>query len=323
MPKVSVVLPVFNGTRFLREAITSVLDQRFKDFELIAVDDGSTDGSAAILSEYPQIRVLTQKNAGQSSARNRGISVASGEMIALIDQDDRWHPTKLSRQIDALDAMPHVGMHYSDMDAIDERGNLETRRIIAAARLEHPKRSIVDCLRQDMFIIPTAVMFRRRIFDQVGGFDERLSGYEDDDLFLRMFPLTCFEFCPESLVQWRTYSSSYSHSERMERSRRIYIKKLVELFPDNPARQLYFVRDLIVPRFTSIFLDAFNRARHRSEKLKMERIGDDLLNTLGPYMTWRQRNRAWLLTRPGRWFALIRWLGNRLPRSVRELVGSG
>lgn len=323
MPRISVVLPVFNGERYLREAIKSVLDQSFKDFELIVVDDGSKDRSPAILGEFPNIRVLAQKNAGQSAARNHGISAAEGELIALIDQDDRWYPTKLARQVSVFDGMPHIGLHYSDLDSIDENGRLEMRQILSAADLQHPKRTMIDCLRQDLFIVPSATMFRRSVFDQAGGFDESLSGYEDDDLFLRMFPLTCFEFDPKSLVQWRTHSSSCSHSERMARSRRLYFKKLVERFPDDPVRHLYFVRDVLVPRFTHTYLEAFNRARQGSESSELERIGQDLLDTVGPFMTRRQRNRAWLLTRQGPLFSLTLRLGNRLPKVVRELVGCG
>jgi glycosyltransferase involved in cell wall biosynthesis len=323
MPQISVILPVFNGERFLREAIQSVLCQQFRDFELIVVDDGSTDSSPAILQEFPGIRVIAQKNAGQSAARNRGIAASSGELIALIDQDDRWYPTKLSRQVEALTASSHIGMHYSDIDAIDVHGQIDTHRLLATHGMKHPKHSLLDCVEQDMLIVPTTVMFRREVFEKTGGFDERLSGYEDDDLFIRMFPIARFEFCSESLAQWRLYPESSSHSERMDESRKIYIRKLLELLPDDPIKGIHYKRDFIVPRFARTYIHMYRQAKERSDHLKMERMKDDLLNFLGPLMTRKGRSRAWLMTQEGPAFDLIRRVGDFMPLSLRRLAGGG
>ena len=320
-PRLSVIMPIYNGARFLRETIQSVLNQSFSDFEVIAIDDGSTDGSTRILGEFPEIAVLSQANAGQSAARNLGIERANAELIALIDQDDRWYPTKIAQQIAVLEHQPHIGVHYSDLDQIDDRGEIIKTRTIAASKLCHPKRSLTDCLREDMFIVPSAVMFRRRVFMEAGGFDEELSGYEDDDLFLRMFPLTSFEYCREPLVQWRVYRTSSSHSPRMDLSRRIYFKKLMASFPDDPTRGLHYRRDVIVPRFFKTYLVAYEVARACGFAEKCDFIRRDLLDTVGPHLGWRGRLAAWLLTRQARWSKHLLLLGRRMPKAIRRLVG--
>ena len=109
-PTVSVVIPVYNGDRYLAEAITSVLDQTYKNFELIVVDDGSTDGSAEIAKSYKQAVLYTfQPNGGLSKARNTGLALARGKYIAFLDHDDLWLPHKLARQVTYLDSHPDVG----------------------------------------------------------------------------------------------------------------------------------------------------------------------------------------------------------------------
>src|SRR5262249_46275201 len=123
MPKVSVVMPVYNGERFLRESLESVFAQTFQDFEMLCVDDGSTDRSASILQQYgPRIRVVRQENAGQSAARNAGVALAQGRYIAFLDQDDLWYPSKLMSQVAAIEANPHAVLVHCDFDRIDENG---------------------------------------------------------------------------------------------------------------------------------------------------------------------------------------------------------
>lgn len=323
MPKVSVILPVFNGERFLREAIQSIFGQRYQDFEVIVVDDGSTDNSPAILQEFPAIRVIKQANSGQSAARNRGIAEASGDLIALIDQDDRWYPTKLERQVEAMAARPHVGLHYSDVDSISADGRIDTHRLLATNGLRHPKHTLLECVQQDLFIVPTATMFRREVFQKSGGFDERLSGYEDDDLFLRMFPITRFEFCPEPLAQWRLYPDSCSYSERMDRSRKIYIKNLIERLPDDPVRQIRYVQDVLVPRFTRLYIDLYRQAKAKADQGRMAQMRNDLFESIGPLMTSKHRTRAWLMTHEGLAFDVIRKLGDFMPMRLRRMAGGG
>jgi glycosyltransferase involved in cell wall biosynthesis len=251
--KIAVVIPLYNGARFIEAALRSVQAQTLQPDEVIVVDDGSTDNGSAIVRRIAQdmpLTLLTQPNGGQSSARNYGIRHASADLIALLDQDDIWYPhhlMKLRGPFLRKRVIP-LGWVYSNLDEIDEHGRLVCRSILVPS--EHPKRSLVECLRRDLFILPSASLISRAVFESIGGFDERLSGYEDDDLFLRMFR-TGYDnvYLDQALSQWRMYATSTSYSARMGRSRLIYAAKMMAEFPDDPRRDLYYVRDLIIPRF--------------------------------------------------------------------------
>src|SRR5712692_4293853 len=124
-PTVSVVIPVYNGERYLAEAISSVLDQTYKNFELIVVDDGSTDQSAAVVRSFTddRIRYLYQSNGGASKARNLGVAASRGTVIAFLDSDDVWLPHKLERQIDCLASHKDVGAVYCWYEVLEPDGS--------------------------------------------------------------------------------------------------------------------------------------------------------------------------------------------------------
>lgn len=317
--RLSVIMPVHDGARFLGETIGSVLNQSCGDFEMIAVDDGSRDRSREILAGYPEITVLHQANAGQSAARNAGIARASSDLIALIDQDDCWYPDKIARQLAVMESRPEIGLLYSDVDTIDDRGRILESRIIASKKLRHPKRSLTDCLSEDMFIIPSSVMMRRAAFQKAGGFDPALSGYEDDDLFLRMFSLTRFEFCPDALARWRMHGASSSHSPRMDKSREIYFTKLLKSLPADSAG--HYRDDVIVPRFLRIYLIQFYLARKQRAWERCETLRRDLFGNLGPYLRGLPRLMTWLVTRRARWSGCLITIGWYTPKVLLRLAG--
>ncbi len=184
-PTISVICPVHNREGWLSDTIESVMAQDFDDFELILVDDGSFDSSVRIMQEYAQrypqkITVLTQKNAGVSSARNLGISKARGQYIAFIDSDDLWITNKLSRQLDSM--MFHGELISQTNEIWIRRG----KRVNAMNKhAKHRGRIFYDCLPL-CCVSPSAVMIERRVFDEVGVFDERLKVVEDYDLWLRI-----------------------------------------------------------------------------------------------------------------------------------------
>ncbi len=219
---ISAIIPLYNGARFIKQALDSILAQTLAPVEIIVVDDGSTDDGAAIVANYATnhpIILLQQPNAGQAAARNLGIRHSSGNLIALLDQDDIWYPHHLQALAEPF-TQPNVdalGWTYSDIDQINENNRLRLRAALSTVVITHPKTRLDVCLSEDMFVLPSASMFTRSAFDAVGGFDEQLCGYEDDDFFLRLFVAGYRNvFIDQPSGQWRVYpaSTSYRHAWR-------------------------------------------------------------------------------------------------------------
>ena len=191
-PLVSVVIPTFNRAWCLREAVDSVLSQEVGDFELIVVDDGSTDDTPQLLEGYGDaIRVLRRENRGVSAARNAGIAAARGELIAFLDSDDIWLPGKLRRQVEFFTSHPEALICQTE-----ELWVRNGRRVNPGRR--HRKRDgMIFAPSLDLCLVsPSAVMVRRELFDRVGLFDESLPACEDYDLWLRVscrFPVHLIE----------------------------------------------------------------------------------------------------------------------------------
>ncbi|MGA8810059.1 MAG: glycosyltransferase [Thermoanaerobaculia bacterium] len=262
---ITAILPVYNGRRFVAEAIRSVLAQTLPPCELIIVDDGSTDESLREIGSvtgapFP-IRVLRQANCGQSSARNLAAAEAAGDYFAFLDQDDRWYPDHLEALFEALESDARAGWAYSDFDEVDLAGNLVTKAFIQVAGINHPKRTIQECVQSDLMVIPSASMIRRKAFEEAGGFDESLCGYEDDDLFVRIFRLGWSHlFLERPLVRFRIHANGSSTSHRFIQSRLRYAAKLETMLPDDARMFRYYVSDAIAPRFFLVSLDDYVRA---------------------------------------------------------------
>ncbi|MET2825595.1 glycosyltransferase [Mesorhizobium shangrilense] len=293
---ITAVMPVYNGERFLREAINSVLEQTLLPDEFIIVDDGSTDGSQAIVEElsrrYPIIFIVAQKNAGQSASRNLAIGRSKSNLIALIDQDDRWYPNHLEELVKPFEkhreGLP-LGWVYSDFDDIDENGLIVARSFIDRPALQNPKRDLLQFLAQGAVIQPSATLISRAAFEAVGGFDENLSGYEDEDLFLRIFRANYDNaYISHSLSQWRIYDTSSGASKRMETSQRYYFRKLISQFPDDRWRGHYYVRDIIAPRFVMLWAYMYLRAGRYKNDARMREYAWDIW-ALIPYLRLRNR----------------------------------
>ena len=181
-PRVTVIIPTYNRAGCLREAVDSVLAQNFRDFELIVVDDGSTDDTPRLLQEYGEaIRVFRQENRGVSAARNAGIAVSRGALIAFLDSDDLWLQGKLARQVEFFKA--HADALICQTEEIWVRNG---RRVNPGKR--HRKRGgmIFEPSLDLCLVSPSAVMVRRELFQCVGFFDEGLPACEDYDLWLRV-----------------------------------------------------------------------------------------------------------------------------------------
>jgi glycosyltransferase involved in cell wall biosynthesis len=204
---VSVIVPVFNRERFLRAALDSVLAQTFTGFEIVAVDDGSTDSSPVILHWYQErfpgkVRVISQKNAGPSVARNAAIMVARGTYISFLDSDDLWPPEKLERQLPLFAQHDDIAFIYTGYCLMDESGELlEERR-----PLPYIEGNIHDKIwaNEDNISGGTLMVARERLM-QAGLFDAELRGAENLDLRIRLSKLGNVYFCDDLLYFYRIH----------------------------------------------------------------------------------------------------------------------
>jgi glycosyltransferase involved in cell wall biosynthesis len=208
MPVVSVILPVYNGASFLREAIDSVLAQTFTDFELIVIDDGSTDATPDILGEYTardtRVRVKHQPcNMGIVEALNSGCQIASGEYFARMDADDICLPQRLARQIDYLTSHPEVGVVGTDVRLLDPLGKTQETVFFPKS---HGQIYWSLCFYNP--IAHPTVMMRRDVFFRLGGY--RKGRPEDYDLWMRAVGQTRLANLPEVLLLLRKHTSNLS-----------------------------------------------------------------------------------------------------------------
>ncbi len=200
MPTVSVIIPTYQRAGFVGQAIDSVLAQTYTDYEIIVVDDGSTDNTRDVLTGYgDRLRVIYQENRGAGAARNTGIRAAQGRYIAFLDDDDLWFPHKLERQIPILDANPEAALGFTDLVGFDVNGIRETRYS------EHYPPLIdggATALFRYNFIGGATVCARRRCLEEIGLFDETLLA-TDYDLWLRMIEHWPFRYLDEPLYYYR------------------------------------------------------------------------------------------------------------------------
>ncbi len=178
MPKVSVIIPVWNAMDTAPRAIASVFAQTYTDYEVIVVHDGSTDETPAMLARFgDRIRVIRQSNSGASKARNTGVSASSGEYLAFLDDDDEWMADKLALSVPVLEQEPECALVYTRGLKVDLKG----RQIGSLDGQAHGSASptMKQLLERPWNVVPSQFMVRREVFDRCGGFHERLSGVED------------------------------------------------------------------------------------------------------------------------------------------------
>jgi glycosyltransferase involved in cell wall biosynthesis len=260
--EVAVVIPFYNGSDYIERAIKSALHQTYPATEVIIVDDGSSKAEAKKLSALTKnlpVTVITKANGGQGSARNEGIRRAKSPYICLLDQDDYfldWHIEHLVN-IASERGDERFAFAYGDLWRGDEEG-----RVLYHSWIEnhsvHPKTDLFMQLKKDMFILPSASLIAKEPFMALGGFDESLMGYEDDDLFIRLFVAGYASvYDPRPVTCWTINESSTTFSIKFSRSRWIYFEKLRRTYPDRPISQEFILRDNLRPRFLGHFVDDY------------------------------------------------------------------
>src|SRR5215472_1421850 len=218
-PKVTAIIPAYNAATYLPKAIESVFAQTYRDWEIVLIDDGSTDNTGAVAQPYrlrapERLRYFYQENQGLPAARNAAIRHARGELIAILDADDVWKPERLVYSVAALDGRPDVGLAHGRVERIDSEGHFidfpPANRRWLEGNISHyiyTRRAHIQC--------PTAT-FRRSCVEVLGGFDSAIPGTADRDFWFRISEHYRVAFVDKLLASYRVTSDSMSHDvERM------------------------------------------------------------------------------------------------------------
>jgi glycosyltransferase involved in cell wall biosynthesis len=233
MPKISVIIPAYNAMTYLPETMATVLKQTYTDFEVIVVNDGSTDEIEAWITQLSdrRVKLVSQANLGATGARNTGIRESQGEYLAFFDADDLWASTKLAKQVQILDSHPEVGLVYTWVAHIDEQGNNTGRVGVINSQQEGnvwqelTKGNLIEC--------GSVPMVRRECFEKCGVFDCNLSSFnelaatvEDWDMWLRIANHYQFKVVKEPLVYYRQVASSGSRNwQSMAKGYQVVLEK--------------------------------------------------------------------------------------------------
>lgn len=223
MNVVSIVVATYNRTAFLRETLMSLINQTYPATEIILVDDGSTDGTQKYIKQLLKEKKFADKisffprskNEGVSSAMNFGMSQATGTYIAHIGSDDIWAPTNLEKQVELLEKNSEVGLTYSDVARIDQNNSiLATSRFVENKIGPHRGWVLDKLLFKGMFIPAISVVFRRELFQEVGGFDKSIQISNDFDFFIKVSAHCQVDYIPEVLGFWRMHSQNLHNKDR-------------------------------------------------------------------------------------------------------------
>jgi glycosyltransferase involved in cell wall biosynthesis len=244
-PTVSVIIPTYNQGQFIDKAIESVLKQSYQDFEIIVINDGSTDNTEEIVRGFKDKRVKYikkyKKSRGVSVARNVGIKMARGKYIALLDSDDEWLPEKLGKQVKVFKSeFPEVGVVCSWSYNIDEKGNYISKRCL-------PKKDgyiYEDLLSTNPISVPT-VLIKKECFNRVGLFDDLLNAQEDWDMWIRIAKYYRFALIKVPLVKYRLHPNQISKNLEVKiiTANRILVKYANELKkrPDAHSKHYFYI----------------------------------------------------------------------------------
>jgi len=224
-PLVSVIIPNYNHARYLGDAVQSVLNQSYRNFEIIVVDDGSTDNSREVAGQFgDRIRYIYQKNAGLSAARNTGIRASNGSLIGVLDADDMYEQMFLETLVEALKSDPDADGVYCGYQFVDQDNNLSPQ----VENRPVPSDELYDALLDGNFFVPESIFLRRYVYDDVGLFDESLRACEDWDVWLRATKKYRIIHSPEILTRHRILAGSMSTDPfRMLTARLAVLKKHV------------------------------------------------------------------------------------------------
>jgi glycosyltransferase involved in cell wall biosynthesis len=235
MPKVSVIVPAYNAMVYLPQTIDSVLSQTFTDFELLVINDGSSDQIIEWFSQVrdSRIKLISQENQGVANARNTGILSAKGEYIAFLDADDIWGKTKLEKQVSCLDKNPSAGLVYTWTQLIDATGNLLKFSVMHQEEGYIWKKIVI----QDVVGSGSCAMVRATCFQQMGLFDQNVAIAADFDMWIRIAAVYKFAVVKEYLVFYRQHLTNASKDR--QQMIKIHAQVIEKNFKNIPMELLY------------------------------------------------------------------------------------
>jgi glycosyltransferase involved in cell wall biosynthesis len=289
MPRISVIIPVYNGEKTIRATIETVLKQTFSDFELIVIDDGSQDATLEIISEFrdTRIKVLSGSNRGVSVARNRGIAQASGDFIAFLDADDLWTPNKLEAQFNALQTNPQAAVAYSWTDYIDESGQF----LYPGSHITLNGNVYSQLLVKNFLENGSNPLIRTHVLKTVGAFDESLSPSEDWDMWLRLAANYDFVAVPSPQILYRISSNSASSNISKQAIQGL---KVINKYFNQAPHSLKFLKKLSLANFYQyLIFKTLDEPLTRQKSLLAARfLGHTIINNP---LILRQRTRLMVI----------------------------
>lgn len=239
---VDVVIPLYNSEEYIKETLLSIENQSVRPQKVIVVNDGSTDQSRTVVEKYMKeslmiIELINQKNLGRNAARNRGLKQSESEFVAFLDSDDVWHPNKLMRQMEICDKYPEIGLVYTDFFTINIVGETVNPSFLEANPTFNP---LVgkggDLLFKGNVILGSAssAVIKKRVFDDIGQFDESLHAFEDWDMWLRIAENHSFYFIAQPLVGIRKHAgNSQNNFDFMLENHLLFLVKWKKLLGAN------------------------------------------------------------------------------------------
>ncbi len=300
-PRVSIIVPAYNAAATIAGAIDSALAQQFEGFEVIVVNDGSTDATAHVLDGYgDRIRILQQPNCGSVAARNAAARAAGGEYLAFLDADDLWLPGKLKLTVEALERSPRAVAVFSDH--IAESGG---KREIVQRTNSSPSLAELLSGGDAIVIYPTTAVVRKSVFEECGGFEERFGrppGFHDTYLWLRLREHGEFVHVPVPLAIYR--ETEYAkHADKYGASRRVLFRLVRQRYGKAARPLMRAVNGWLASSLATKALGQLERGENIGAALTLTRLTTIrpafLAQIAGRLVLPQNRRRLWALFYPG------------------------
>ncbi len=259
-PKISAIITTYNCEKYLEEAIKSVLNQTFKEYELLVIDDGSTDNTKKIVMKYrDKLDYFYKKNGGHADARNYGIKKARAEYVAFLDSDDLWYPKKLEICYTELIKKPEAGLVYSNLTIIDKKGRVVLKKL----KRPHFKKNY-PCILLGNYVSCQGSLIKKSCLKEIGLFNYDLDMYEDWDLFIRLARKYRFVFIDQPLFFYRTNKDSKFTKHQLTLRLKRQLKVLENAFQVDNRLKPFFKRKCI----SNVYFDLFKSCLSRKQFIR-------------------------------------------------------